>query len=667
MSHRRTTPPGRHDVGSQAGHGRPSTHRLVSLVLLLVAALVLPTGALAVAPTGRTPSPITRVAIPPTLEVTRSTVVAGESITVKGSSFPLSQQGVIVIGGRRDAAVAYRPGRRGAFSVVVVVPRTIVPGTVTVEAIPIVDGVDGSAIDTTTITVTPAQTPSPTPRPTPSPTPRPTASPTPRPTVTPSPTPTPPPTPAPTPSPTLTPTPSTTPTPSPTPIPSPTATPAPVPVAGAYYVATTGSDSANGSASTPWKTLQKAADAVPAGGTVYVRSGTYTGFSSSRSGVSSSAPTRFLAYPGDARPVIAGNGRLDVIKLSGNHDVLIEGFVVQGAAGGTGSGAGIRTENAAYRITIRNNLIQDNRSYGINIYNSSTVVVDNNEITRNEEGVQVYRGGAGVLITNNRIHHQDKLVVNSASPTGDDHGAVGVALVRTTGAVTVTGNQIWSNRAASYDYGWDGGAFEIYAASYVEIAYNTTWDNENVLETGTDSGIDCAGNSFHHNTSYGAVTAGRAFGMFLRCGTGMIVAHNVLYNLDGFVFSVDASANGFGGEIDGLKIQNNVAVMASGKVIGIESALPASVVINHNLFHNSAGGYIASVTGKGSTSSLATFTSWTGLMASGLSSDPKFVAAGSRDFRLQATSPAIDKGVVVIGGTPYAGAAPDLGRYEVTP
>ncbi|GIP21628.1 hypothetical protein J22TS3_19030 [Paenibacillus sp. J22TS3] len=40
-----------------------------------------------------------------------------------------------------------------------------------------------------------------------------------------------------------------------------------------YYVATNGNDSNAGTSSAPWKTLQHAADTVPAGSTVHVRGG----------------------------------------------------------------------------------------------------------------------------------------------------------------------------------------------------------------------------------------------------------------------------------------------------------------------------------------------------------------------------------------------------------
>jgi hypothetical protein len=69
--------------------------------------------------------------------------------------------------------------------------------------------------------------------------------------------------------------------------------------------------------------------------------------------------------------------------------------------------------------------------------------------------------------------------------------------------------------------------------------------------------------------------------------------------------------------------------------------------------------------GKGGTSSLTTFNSWTGFEAHGLVGDPRFVDLAARDFRLRADSPAVDSGRMISGLTDdFDGAAPDRGRYE---
>jgi hypothetical protein len=255
-------------------------------------------------------------------------------------------------------------------------------------------------------------------------------------------------------------------------------------------------------------------------------------------------------------------------------------------------------------------------------------------------------------------------MVRNTSTGGDDYGAVGITFVRSTGNVTASGNRVWLNRAVSIDYGWDGGAFEIYGASNVTITGNRTWDNDIVIETGTDN-LPCSNNVFSRNVSYGATTAGRSFGVYLRCAENMKIMNNTFYNLDSWVFSIGPVGGNFGSSIDGLQIINNVSVMAAGKIYGIEMTLPASVVIDHNVVYQSAGGTIASVAGHGSTNSLATLQAWTGREMHGVGGNPRFIDAGQQDFRLSSTSPAIDKGMDLPGITDsYTGSAPDLGRYE---
>jgi hypothetical protein len=58
-------------------------------------------------------------------------------------------------------------------------------------------------------------------------------------------------------------------------------------------------------------------------------------------------------------------------------------------------------------------------------------------------------------------------------------------------------------------------------------------------------------------------------------------------------------------------IRNNVARQKGHAVYAISAPIPASLVVDHNLSWN-GGGNIAKVEGKGTTSSLATFQSWTG-------------------------------------------------------
>src|SRR5262245_23521824 len=62
-----------------------------------------------------------------------------------------------------------------------------------------------------------------------------------------------------------------------------------------YVVSTTVSDANAGTAASPWKTLQKAADTVKAGDTVTVNAGDYEGFSAYTLRGTAAAPIKFSA------------------------------------------------------------------------------------------------------------------------------------------------------------------------------------------------------------------------------------------------------------------------------------------------------------------------------------------------------------------------------------
>ena len=402
-----------------------------------------------------------------------------------------------------------------------------------------------------------------------------------------------------------------------------------------YSVATWGNDANAGTLAAPWRTLQKAANTIPAGGTVYLRNGTYPGFTMSRSGTSTAEIT-FTEYPGETATISGTGGPWKVVALNGVHDVTISNLTVQNAP--AQYGAGIYIENGAYNVTVINNVLENNRSFGIKVVGSTWVTIQDNVIRKNETGIEISGAGEGVLIHSNRIYSNDRMIVNDAT-AWNDRGANAISFYRTTGTVTATSNTIYGNRAASHDYGFDGGAFEVYASSNLVIRANTLWDNENVLETGTD-GTNCSNNKFTRNVAYrGATTsvAGPSMGMILRCAKDMLVANNTLVGLDKFAFDVSL-AGGFAGSIDGLKIHNNIAVGGE-HPYSLDTAIPGTVSINYNLVQNSMGGAIAYVYGKGNTNLLSQFSTWTGFDRNGIQADPQFTAPATNDYHLKTTSP----------------------------
>jgi hypothetical protein len=95
-----------------------------------------------------------------------------------------------------------------------------------------------------------------------------------------------------------------------------------------YYVSTGGNDSNPGTSSSPWKTIQKAANTVAAGDTVIVGAGTYNEpINVSRSGTSDSSRITF-----SASGTVQING---AVSLSGSY-IKFDGFTVTRTGGGSG-------------------------------------------------------------------------------------------------------------------------------------------------------------------------------------------------------------------------------------------------------------------------------------------------------------------------------------------
>ena len=133
------------------------------------------------------------------------------------------------------------------------------------------------------------------------------------------------------------------------------------------------------------------------------------------------------------------------------------------------------------------------------------------------------------------------------------------------------------------------------------------------METGTDTAkTPCANNTFVRNVNYAATTVDRTVGMVLRCASNMLVANNTFDGIQYFVFDISHDYGGWGSSIDGLRILDDI-ISSSSEVYGIDTwPLPTSVVVDYNLINHTGTSQIATVAGKGGTTSFATYRTWTG-------------------------------------------------------
>lgn len=249
-----------------------------------------------------------------------------------------------------------------------------------------------------------------------------------------------------------------------------------------YYVDGRGNDSAAGTTTEPWRTLQYAAERVGAGDTVIVRAGTYRGFDLRASGTQE-APLRFLGEDG-AIINLDNPETPDGINIENSSWVDIEGFTITNV-----SRAGIRAAECG-AVTIRRNrvdavgtwgiftgfcddlLIVDNivsgagRQHCIYVSNSGDrpIIRGNQAFECRQSGIQLNgdasEGGDGIIsgavIEENIIHHSGEeggAAVNLDGVTGAmirnnllyENRANGISIFRIDGGASSTGNRVINN------------------------------------------------------------------------------------------------------------------------------------------------------------------------------------------------------------------------------
>ena len=446
-----------------------------------------------------------------------------------------------------------------------------------------------------------------------------------------------------------------------------------------YYVSPSGSNSNDGlSLGAPWLTLQYAADTAVAASTIYVRAGTYTGFSLSRDQLS------FVAYPGDAQPTISQFTSFPV-TISANNATL-DGFKIRDANVQWGGGVRVTGATRTGRVNINNCYFTNNRSFGIYLSGTRNVTIDDCDFTQCDSGVQISGDGLGVNITNSRFFNLTTMVINN-DPNGDpsywgsaggDRGANAVIFYQTTGPTLVDGCSFVGLRAVSYEYGRDGEVFNIYESRNIEIRNSWGYDCNEVLEVGRGTGANCGNIKFHHNrfwhgpqtTTVGPRSATQdCHGMILRSMDNSQIYNNTFDGLSEFHYWITED-EAFAGNVANLKIKNNIHRYTMGLMYSIGTITSAGVEIDYNLGYRNGGGTWGDTQATSPTDSQATFYAQTGWGQHDIQANPLFVAASGSmltnpDYRLQATSPAVDSGAVLPPFTDgYLGAAPDRGYVE---
>ncbi|MEM1216511.1 MAG: right-handed parallel beta-helix repeat-containing protein [Bacteroidota bacterium] len=416
--------------------------------------------------------------------------------------------------------------------------------------------------------------------------------------------------------------------------------------ATSYYVSPTGSDANNGqSTSTPFQTLQKAADSTNPGDIVYIMNGTYSNTYSwedvlqiTRSGTAAN-PIVYTSLPGHSPKIsfdgwhgIKLEGGVSYIEISGlevegnNANILLNDALNQpggcndpmGSPDGFYNGNGIasdgRNGGQNHHITIRNCRVHDCAGVGISAIHSDYITIENCEVYNNAwyaiygtSGISFYQlsnfgnsSGVRNVIRNNRVYGNRMFVPWIDAPC----------------AIT-DGNGIIIDDSRNTQNGSTNGAYTGRTLIENNIVYENGGRGIHVFES---DNVDILNNTVVKNGQSDEISDGEITVIFA----------------------------------DDVNVYNNILYAKTGEKIN--SVNGTNINYDYNLNYNSTD---YDRQGSNSLSGQA----------------PAFVDLNGHDFGLQSSSPAIDAGTAaagtfsstdILGTMRPTGAAPDMGAYEST-
>ncbi|HEY7090425.1 MAG TPA: LamG-like jellyroll fold domain-containing protein [Tepidisphaeraceae bacterium] len=409
-----------------------------------------------------------------------------------------------------------------------------------------------------------------------------------------------------------------------------------------YYVSSTGSDSAAGSSSAPFLTIQHAADRVSAGDTVIVRAGSYAGFIlgwDTATAGTAALPIVFKADPAAAAGSVIINAQnphthIGIDLEPGCDYITIQGFTVIG-------GGGIAT--------------YPDRGYGIKVTGNYDQVIGNtiHDIDYAVAGIHD-NGGDGVLIQGNTIYG-----MHNHGNANLGHGIY----VADADSVTVRDNIIHDNDYIGIHINGDPNV-----VSHALVTGNLIYNNG-------QNGINADGledSRVENNLIWGYAGFGICLFQIDSSGpsSGNVIANNTIVS----------TASGAGAAVrmldgaTGNTVFNNVLLGGGGITMRVSDDSLSGLVSDYNVV-----GSLYQSEDSGATQSLAQWRTARGQDTHSFTATTAqlFINPAANDFHLKPGSAAIDAG----GGALNAKTAPstdrdglsrpqgsnwDIGAYEVS-
>lgn len=175
-----------------------------------------------------------------------------------------------------------------------------------------------------------------------------------------------------------------------------------------YYVATTGSDEADGSIGAPWATLTYAASQLEPGDTLYLRGGTWNEYLNVPNSGSPGRMITYEAYPGET-PIVDGDGiwiadMYGVVNIRNKSYIRIKGLTVRNGNYPGQDVAGIAARLNVSHIEILNNTITN--------MNCSGILCGSGYTSANEINSYITVTGNEISYCNHRVSQEALTVCN---------------------------------------------------------------------------------------------------------------------------------------------------------------------------------------------------------------------------------------------------------------